>query len=286
MVRAMFHSLLSFLDYRHAAKDDMQHRLLRSSSCTLLIAGALLATATLPAAQSSGQSRQELRATGPRPIAMAMEQLGRRHGLLISYEDPRYLCPDDQQDVTARVRKDIREFPAGGAPKVLIPRPSSVQLAYETSPSGQPKDTEGLINNLLAQHAAAGGAGHFRVERRGERYSVIPTDVRNSEGQWRQTSSLLDVLVDIPRAERSIAETVKLLCAQLQGETGLQVRMGTIPTNAFMQRRVTIGATGEMARSVLQRLLARQRLACAWQLFHDPGLDWQVLNVHCLTGKR
>src|SRR5690348_7663713 len=92
-----------------------------------------------------------LSADDPRPVAAAVLTLESLYGWAITYEDPRYVHPDDLRDVTWQVRRDMApDLLIGRAPKVLIPRGGKLTASYGVSAgTGRPHRAEDAIQQVL-----------------------------------------------------------------------------------------------------------------------------------------
>jgi hypothetical protein len=133
-------------------------------------------------AQATGQI--DLTVDDPRPVAKVMEQLSARFGYVITYEDPRYAYVDDLRDVTSEVRKDLAKYAPGGAPKVLVPAGGSLSLRYAgPMQSDKPMDPIDVVRQVLDVQSSRSNGGTFTVERTGDVLHVVPTSVRDKNGE-------------------------------------------------------------------------------------------------------
>jgi len=91
-----------------------------SMSYVVSIAAALLA---MPVFHLHAQSARTLAIEGRRPLAKAADTLQRTFGMLITYEDPNYLCDSDYDDMTAPDKK-------GGGARALFPKVGRLEVQY------------------------------------------------------------------------------------------------------------------------------------------------------------
>jgi hypothetical protein len=136
----------------------------------------------------------------------------------------------------------------------------------------------------------------------GDGVVIVPTKVRDANGILSPDKSPLEVSISLPTQERTAKEAMDAICAAILANSGKKVVMGQEPFSTGLRSTdargaksayyVTIGATNEPARSVLQRTLASLEWAnprikspipkMAWRLLYDPGERVYALNVHQL----
>ncbi|HIJ73831.1 MAG TPA: hypothetical protein HPP83_07000 [Candidatus Hydrogenedentes bacterium] len=219
----------------------------------------------------------------PRPLAAAARVLETRHGLPISYEDPKYISEQDMSDATLSVRKDLHLYAAGEAPKVLVPRAAQLSATYTVSTEANlPTDLLGILEGLCDAHSNSGNPGRFRVVASDGMLHIVPTSILNKSGGYETAGSVLDTIVAFPEQQRSTMETLGLLLLKISEVSGEHVTFGMIPINRLSQTQVSTGASNERARDVLIRILKGTEGTFSWRLFYDasPHLQWHVLNIH------
>lgn len=244
-----------------------------SRACFLMFAVLIVRVA-------SAQGALALTVEDPRPVGKAVQMLVSRYGYVITYEDPRYVYGDDAQDVTAQVRKDLDEYPPGKAPKVWIPRGEKLTLSVASTAAA--RDVRSTLNSLVQMSRQSGG--HFRVLESGGAFHVIPTQVRNVDGSWDATTSILDETISIATQDRTEGELIKDICnavssaANTSVNTGLGIGQGGIRIGP--EARYRFGAHNEVARDVLLRALATTREAKrTWLLLYDISERAYYLSV-------
>ncbi len=244
---------------------------------------ALAAFAAVGAAPPEHFDPVDLAVDSPRPLAAAIELLEARHGQVITYEDAPYESPADVADVTLAVRQDLADYPAGRAPRVLIPRPAKIEAGYLVAQStGQPDDIATVVQMLVDVHAQSGNPGSFELRAGDAAWHVVPRRVTAADGNVRDVAPLLDSLVTLPDADRNGVETLEALCAELSRLSGYRVQVGTVPLNLLMHHRSRVSAENAAARDVLSRFLAAVGPNLSWRLLYDPGMRLFVLNVHAV----
>jgi len=249
------------------------------------LAGVLASVSTnyCGAGETGPPANLEISVDASRPIAVALDLLEQRHGVAITYEDPRYAHESDIADVTDRVRRDSGGNPEGTHPRVLIPRHGRLHVIYVMrGKTSQLDDIAAVIRLLLEAHAEQRLPGGFRMERSGTLFHVVPIAVKGEDGGLVEAGSVLDAKIDLLKEERTGLETLEAICAALHQVTGEHVVLGLTPLNWLIDRRVSVGASDEAARAVLGRVLAgiEPSMSWSWRLFYDPGLKWHVLNLY------
>jgi len=213
-----------------------------------------------------------------RPVAKAVQTLVSQYGYAITYEDPRYAYDGDLQDVTTQVRKDLDKYPPGKAPKVIAPLGGKLTLNVPS--------TMGLsdVSSVLNQLVQSSPSGHFRVQQTGDVFHVVPTEVRDRDGNWALSSSILDVPISIPTKDRSESEIMDAICQAVSSIVQVEVDVSGIRVGGFRSEAgptlYRFGADNELARSVLMRALATtSNNKRTWLIFYDVGQKLYVLNI-------
>jgi hypothetical protein len=219
---------------------------------------------------------------GSRPLAQAARTLENRHGLMITYEDPRYVHNTDLSDATLRVRRDLDARGAKPVRTVLIPREGAIHAAYFYR--GEPGDALAAIELLLSAHSNHGNPGVFRVAQVGDVFHVVGIAARNEDGALETQQPLLDVKITLQERERTLLDTVRQICDAVTEHSGHLLVVGTVPTNFLVQQSSAIGARQTPAREVLLRSLAvaQPKTRLSWQVLYDPGVKLSVLNIHAV----
>jgi hypothetical protein len=236
-----------------------------------------------------GQEKVNLFVEEPRPVAAAVKVLEANCGCVITYEDPRYFHDGEVADVTQSVRKDLDKYRPGEAPRVIVPKGGALAVDYDAFPGTKaPINTLATIQQLLNNHANAGGSGRFRVEQQGEIFHVIPNAFKNYSGEMTPQQSLLDTVISLSPEERSGTQTLKALCSAISQQSQALVLVGTIPVNRFLHYRDNRELKSEKARDALVDLLRSvdPKGNLSWQLLGGPGPDPYYLNIHRVTPLR
>lgn len=231
-------------------------------------------------ASFAAPEEQELSIDQARPVGQAVMELMKRHGIWVSYEDPRYEYEADLADVGPLVRKDAGKAASDRVPKVLVPAAGVISLRYAVSAdTHSPPDARGLIQKVIDLHNGGESLGHFRLIDHGKYLEVVPDRVRDHQGTWRTGTSLLDARISIPAAERTTYETLDVFCRTLSERVGVEVVVGAVPLKLMLSTKQSLGVQDTAARTVLLQIIDATETKLAWFLFYDPGMHFYALNL-------
>jgi len=213
-----------------------------------------------------------------RPLAALANELEKRLGVVITYEDPAWVHAGDLSDVTLEVA------PKGaarkkGAPPLLIPLRRDLEVTLPPAAAGKALDPAGVVQAAIDAHQAARNPGRFRVVQEGADLHIVPGQLKDSSGKWMAAEPILDTKIDLPSAERTRIETIQALVAAINGASKTQVRLGMLAMPG-KQDRLTLGASGEPARQILEKALAGLAPKASWRLLYDRTTDQYLLNLH------
>jgi hypothetical protein len=208
-----------------------------------------------------------------RPVAKAVEELVSRYGYVITYEDPLLSYEGDWEDVTTQVRRDLDKYPPGAAPKVMVPRGGTLNLTLPSAHSISADTMASLLEQVVRNQAHTRQGGHFRVERDGEIFHVIPSEARDQTGNWTPQAPLLDALISLPSEDRRRMATLPAITNALTAAVGVTVDMPFMGgIEAAEPRLYRFGAKNERARDVLMRaldLIGSPATRTTWLMFCD-----------------
>lgn len=212
----------------------------------------------------------------PRPVAAAIRQVEQHFRWVVTYEDTRYLHPDDIVDVTEQVRRD----PARPG-RIFQMRNGSIDLRFTPAADAVEFQVGEVLEALLAHSTGRGNTGEFRVQRASGGYHVVPVATRGPTGVRQAYSSPLDTRISLELRNETALELFFRLAAAIAESSGFRVQPGTIPLNRLEQTRVAIGAQSEIARDVLWRALQSVGQDLSWQMFCDVGEHGLcAINLH------
>jgi hypothetical protein len=231
-----------------------------------VVTGALIGIDGTPSKAWQGDQTSTISVNDPRPLAQVIEELEKRYGWVITYEDPAFFYPSDIEDVTLSVRRDGRT-----EPRVLVPRGGPFNFQYPVSAGNSAQDQSATLAKLVQDYNRSGHPGVFRVIQTGTVFHVVPLETRNANGQFVPRRSLLDVNISIADRERTALEMLREITNAVSQLGGAKVGVGTVPLNAMILTRVQDGTAGESARTVLLRTLEAVHPKLSWRLLCTPG---------------
>lgn len=230
--------------------------------------------------------RLEISVTDPRPVAGAILEIERRHGVAISYEDPPLVYADDIQDVAAQVSRRLAEFAARGEtpPPVLVPKGGTVRFSYETERSTVVPvnvTVERLLAEVLQSHVDAGNAGTFRIAPGRGMTHVIPVSARDATGAVSAVTPVLDAVIDVSLENTDGRQALRAVCEAVSRASGQTVALAEgISFNLFRTTPISIEDARGVAREILVDILSQFRVRLSWSLLYGPGQPQYVLNIH------
>lgn len=218
---------------------------------------------------------------GGRNVGMAVDELQKRYGYIITYEDPVRVYADDLADFAERDRKDFYKYPPGKAPKLIAANDPSLTLNIPASPTITTQQMAAVLNQLIQAQAATGRGAHFRVQQISDLFHVIPTEVRDRNGNWVPQTPILDTVISLPTKNRSETEMIGDICNAVNAVSPVRINRGIGLRNGLGLHSVNedgssttvvpplyqFGANSEKARDVLTRALA---------LLADRRMSWYV----------
>jgi hypothetical protein len=216
--------------------------------------------ATAPSVEAQAD---DLSVNDARPLGEAVRLIQRQCLCVITYEDPKWK-PGEVIDISASVwhRPDVRVLvPNGGLFTFSLDR----DIASHTGPQMRTS----LEQVISAYENTRSGPGAFRLISDEAAFHVVP-----------KTGSVLDAPVTIVLDTRPLYEVTVAILAGVMRANGQKIAQGTLPTNFFLQRRITVNAHEEPARVVLNRALMASGQKLSWRLLYDVTRGQHYLNIH------
>jgi hypothetical protein len=212
---------------------------------------------------------------GPRPVADAIQLLISKYGYPISYEDPHYVFTGDVEDVTAKVRRDLDKYSPGQAPKVFSRRSAQLQLRLPEDQRLSEDAIASLLKEIVRSNATGDHDGRFKVLQVGAAFHVIPSEVKDSNGHWSVTGSILDAPISLPAQQRSRDQMLSAIVAAVASKSNVSIQydsgFGGIISESG-PALYALSASNEPARSVLIRALAMLgKPTLTWALYFDSS---------------
>ena len=276
---------------------------------TIKVAALNCCFAFVPMIQSAYAQQNELFATSTgftidvidaRPVSVALQLITNRYPIDLTYEDPRYTFYGDLEDITLEVRTDLHLYAdPRNAPRVIVPtRNRRLRAQVSIGSALNPSEVAiAAIETVIAAQHEAGSGGRFRVERSSDAVHVVPTEVRNENGEFVPQDVLLSTRITIPAQELSGLGMVSKICEAVslaisgtystepdasQLENVLKPRR--VPTGTLGRYRGVLEADNEPVRDVLLRMLRAISDREAWQVFveYDPVYENYWISIRAL----
>jgi hypothetical protein len=246
----------------------------------VLIGYAGAQTGAAPAAQTAAPAAKEaatppangpitISGNGPRPLQQALGALRLKYNGAVSYEEPQYLSP-----------KAMIEDPHIKGTFIPASKPFSVEIAPVQSATDS-AGAEKSLQLIVDAYNRSGNPGQFEIRNtEGKVIPVVGVASIDDKGSFVPQKPLLDSPVTIPARERTISDTVDLLCQKLSDGTHVPISVGISPRSLVDHTNVNLGGDKTPARSILAQALAASTAPLYWQLVYDPNSKGYVLNIH------
>jgi hypothetical protein len=206
-------------------------------------------------------------ANSSRPLEQTLDALQQKYGWIVDYEDPQYLSHLDFVNVPND--EEHSEVPAG--------RNFSVQF-----PAAIPKE-EKILQIVLEAYNRSQNPGQFELRHsdHGELY-VVGMAAHDERGAVSRQQTLFDFPVTLATEERTIAETIDLICQAVGKQSHLAVTVGVYPRSLFRYTMVKVGGVNISARELLLQCFATAHHRLYWRLLFDPTSKSYFLDIHSL----
>lgn len=234
-----------------------------------------LALLTCAAAVAAVQSPGRVQVSDPRPLAAVLDELEKRHGRVVTYEDPVRTHASDIEDITATVSPERRR-----AQTVIVPKGGPFTFLYDPPGDDAGKSFPAVVERLLQQFNSASVDAQFRLLRAGAMLHVVPAASKDDSGVLRTAASPLDTTISIPDGARMGFEQLWAIRTALREAGVSRFSLGTVPVGAL--RKPTNGVVQkESARKAIMRVLDESPYKLSYRMFCDAGPSPTcALNVH------
>jgi len=217
------------------------------------------------------------RVTDTRPMEQATKLLERKLGVPIWYEDPVWAFNGDlvqASDLPANRELAAKNLNWRGP---LVPRAGTFDFTLPTTTAAL--TTVNVLSLLEAVNASYGSfrnTGRFKVVQFGDNeFSIVGIRAAGKDGRLVDQMPPLDHRLSFPETDRTLADTLKLICDSINVRLMVEFRGG--PENS---RHVRIGANNEAARDVLARAMRIPGgMKVSWVLSYMPDLQAFILGL-------
>ena len=211
-----------------------------------------------------------------RPVAEAIQELEKRFGWQITYEDPPYVYYGDIADVSdtdwpgVPIQSPAQLQAAQQGHRTIVPKGGSLSF---TLSSANP-DELGAVGTLLKSYNESHLGFEFDVVQGVGLLHVVPRKARGLSGNLDPVKPVLDTVITIEPKERTSEALIEEVLTKISVATNTVVDMGTVPTNMLSLTKTSIAASGKTARSILEQWILERRARLSWQLLCDPDAKW------------
>jgi len=230
------------------------------------------------------QKQDTISVRGARPVSDAAIELGKRYNWVIAYEDPQYEYAGDIEDATQRVRKDIKPGEqVEDSKRVILPRVKELSVTFPQPSTPNDITAELQVTKSLVDAYERKEGTTFEVRRTPNRVEIVPAMFRRASGELQPAKPLLDTLIRMSPDDRNGATFLRVLCEELQGQTGVKVFPGMFPQNAFAQYHTKAEYENISARQVLTEFLDGMPHGnrYTWALLFQPRYGY-ALNIRAV----
>ena len=256
-------------------QDDMM-RTVKNVAMGMAAAAVFYAVATTP---TGGSSQREIAVdivNQPRPVALAVRQVEKQLGYVVTYEDTVYRFPGDIVDVSKQMRG--RDPSLGPYPGM---RSGTLQFRHSPRASTLAGRVEEVLQEIVARSRRIGNIGDFRVESTVNGYHVVPVQAKNRNGVEEPYESPLESRITMESRDESAADMIRRFVGVVSQASGQPLVEGLMP-GRFHGIRVTVDAQNDRARDVLWRALQSVNAGLSWQLLCGPDGPC-ALNIHAIA---
>ena len=205
-------------------------------------------------------------ANSPRPLAQVLDALQVKYKWIVSYEDPQFTSEQDVVTVT-RAGDTHMQLPSGGS--------------FSVDFSAAAPDEEKTLRSMVDSYNHSKNPGRFEVKKTREgSFYLVGTAATDDKGHISPQQVAFDVPITIPAEERSITETLNLICQEISNRTHMPVTVGVSPRSLLDHTNVKLGGNAVAARDLLVQSLAGVRTHPYWRLLFDPSSKGYYLDIH------
>jgi hypothetical protein len=233
-----------------------------------LDASAQTAPQKLPVITEAG-GKIRMTTNDPRPLDQIVNALQQKYGWWISYEDPQYISKLDVTD--AKSSGDGRPEPGGASFAVEVPSGPSADAA---------PDEQKALQVIVDAYNQSANPGRFELRHlNAEQFDIVGTSAHDEKGKISRQEIVLDTPITIPAEDRTVADTVDLICQKVSEEGRISVTLGVHPMGLDRQH-ATVGGKEMPARVYISTATEPTGRKISWRLLYDPDSKGYVLDLH------
>jgi hypothetical protein len=204
-------------------------------------------------------------ANSPRPLEQMLDALQQKYGWAINYEDPQYISP-----------MDILTSP-GGDSSLKLPAGGTFTVEF----SATAPEEEKILRLVVDSYNQSKNPGRFELRHDPQgNFRVVGTAARDEKGTISAQPVVLDLPLTLTTEERSIADTVNLICEGIAAQNKTPVAVGISPRALMNRTLAKVGGTKIPAHDLLAESLTATRHNLYWRLLFDPDSKSYFLGIH------
>jgi hypothetical protein len=219
---------------------------------------------------NASASPDTLTVQDPRPVAKAIQELNKRYGWQITYEDPPYSRDSDMPDVTPLVQEG-----SNIAPGVTVPKAAILSFPLPATNQDELSTVEAVVKIYNESHRGF----EFAVVQGDGLVHVVPRKARGLSGNLEPVKPVLDALITIEPKERTSGALLEEVVKKVSIATNSGVWLGTVSPNLLFLSKSSIGGSGKTARSILEQWILEVGVGLSWFLFYDLGEKGYLFNI-------
>jgi hypothetical protein len=268
------------LAYDHASEKEgtmsrfqtRRYQVIITAVAALVLAGTVSkvrAQGELGRAESGVREHVVVPIEGTRPLAKVADEVQRKYGVPVSYEDAEWVNRDDMMragDSLNPRNRNVKNL------DMLVPASATLQLQMDVdSKSRRPfAPIADTLTEMVGQHKGRRNPGEFKFVPVGnsDSYSIVPDRAKDVLGAMAAAKTPFDARISFPEKERNGQETLAVILEAITKTTGAKFIVFETPDLAGTTR---LGAQNEVARDVLAKALRETYVWKAyWRLFYGP----------------
>ena len=204
-------------------------------------------------------------AKSPRPLAQILDALRQKYGWAVEYEDPQYISPIDL--VPEAGSTSPSQTPAGGSFSVEFPAAAP--------------DEEKTLHLVVDSYNHSNNPGRFEVRRNTQgNFFVVGISAHDEKGGISPQQAPFDLPLSLPTEERTVTDTVNLICHEITSQSHTAVTLGVSPRSLLDRANVKLGGSKVPARELLLQSLMATHHTLYWRLLFDPDSKVYFLSIH------
>jgi hypothetical protein len=216
----------------------------------------LLIVPLLMSSLSRAQTKETTSVTSPRPVREVILQWEKQYGWVIPYEDPRFVYDGDLEDITEKVRRDLKPGEAIAPSKRIIgARERQLSVTYDVPKATNDDEAKLEAVKQLVNAFSENAGTTFLISQSETRVHVSPGMVRDVSGKLQPSRPMLDTIISVPAQERNGGQFLHALCDALTAASGYTVFVGLIPSNDMHQFHTNVGYENVPTRQALENFL-------------------------------